>query len=78
MNDVLLSKYKSHSFFRSNAQISFTQFDQLISLLCLQAYGQTFIEDDKFLALVGSFSSVFNALGRVFWGHMMDRTSFKV
>ena len=40
--------------------------------------GQTFIADDKFLALVGSFSAVFNALGRMFWGYIADVYSYKV
>ncbi|KAK3583720.1 hypothetical protein CHS0354_021474, partial [Potamilus streckersoni] len=42
------------------------------------AYGQTFILDDHFLALVGSISSVFNCVGRPFWGAIMDRFRFKV
>ncbi|XP_067670578.1 L-lactate transporter-like [Haliotis asinina] len=41
-------------------------------------YGQTFISDDHFLAIVGSVSSVFNAGGSIFWGFMMDRFSFKI
>lgn len=28
-----------------------------------KTFGQTFIEDDKYLSLVGSFSALFNALG---------------
>ncbi|XP_048247846.1 L-lactate transporter-like [Haliotis rufescens] len=41
-------------------------------------YGQTFIDDDHFLAIVGSVSSVFNAGGSIFWGYIMDRFSFKI
>ncbi|XP_041369549.1 uncharacterized protein LOC121383508 [Gigantopelta aegis] len=43
-----------------------------------KAYGQTFINDDVFLALVGAFAAVFNAAGRIMWGHFADKTSFKV
>lgn len=47
-------------------------------LLHIQAYGQTFIQDDVFLATVGAFAAVFNAGGRIAWGHLADRFSFKV
>eukprot|EP00058_Branchiostoma_floridae_P015308 XP_002600796.1 hypothetical protein BRAFLDRAFT_95083 [Branchiostoma floridae] len=43
-----------------------------------KAFGQTKIQDDHFLALVGAFSAVLNSAGRPFWGWMADRYSFKV
>ncbi|KAH3811835.1 hypothetical protein DPMN_140250 [Dreissena polymorpha] len=43
-----------------------------------KAYGQTFIADDQFLSVVGSMSSVFNCLGRPFWGLVMDRFGYRV
>uniref|UniRef100_A0A1W7RA76 Major Facilitator-like protein 5 n=1 Tax=Hadrurus spadix TaxID=141984 RepID=A0A1W7RA76_9SCOR len=43
-----------------------------------KAYGQQFIHDDHFLATVGSIASVFNALGRIAWGYLQDRTSYKM
>ena len=44
-----------------------------------KAYGQVFITDDHFLAVVGAFAAIFNAFGRVFWGHMCDKfVSFTV
>ena len=43
-----------------------------------KSFGQTFIKDDHFLAQIGSFAAVFNCLGRVAWGRLMDKTSFKV
>ncbi|XP_035693942.1 oxalate:formate antiporter-like [Branchiostoma floridae] len=43
-----------------------------------KAFGQTKIQDDHFLALVGAFSAVLNAVGRPFWGWLADRYSFKV
>ena len=43
-----------------------------------KVFGQTFIKDDKFLSVVGSISSVFNCSGRLLWGLVMDRFSYKV
>ncbi|XP_066937813.1 uncharacterized MFS-type transporter YhjX-like isoform X2 [Macrobrachium rosenbergii] len=43
-----------------------------------KSFGQTFIRDDHFLAQIGSFAAVFNCIGRVVWGRLMDKTSFKV
>ncbi|XP_075252846.1 apicoplast pyruvate carrier 1-like isoform X2 [Convolutriloba macropyga] len=40
-------------------------------------YGQTFIDSDSFLTLVGSLASLANAFGRLFWGLMLDFSSFK-
>jgi hypothetical protein len=44
----------------------------------LQAYGQTFISDDLFLAAVGTIAAFCNASGRIMWGTIADRYSFKV
>jgi len=43
-----------------------------------KAFGQTFINDDHFLAVVGAFAAVFNSGGRVFWGHMCDVFGYKM
>lgn len=43
-----------------------------------KTFGQTFIQDDKYLALVGSISSIFNGLGRFAWGFMIDKCSGRV
>ena len=43
-----------------------------------KAFGQSFITNDQFLAIVGSVSSIFNTLGRMFWGGFADKTSFRV
>lgn len=40
-------------------------------------FGQTFITSDLYLSQVGSISNVFNALGRLFWGLMVNKYSFK-
>ncbi|CAF0966220.1 unnamed protein product [Brachionus calyciflorus] len=43
-----------------------------------KTFGQTFIHNDDFLALVGSISNIFNAFGRLLWGFLIDRFPFKV
>merc|ERR550532_2355079 len=42
-----------------------------------KAFGQSFIADDHFLSFVGAVSSVFNCTGRLFYGILMDRTSYR-
>ena len=43
-----------------------------------KAFGQTFIFDDQFLALVGSAASVFNCSGRLVYGLIMDKSSYRI
>ena len=44
-----------------------------------KAFGQTFIHDDKFIGqTVGGLFPIFNCIGRVFWGILMDKTAYKV
>lgn len=40
-------------------------------------FGETFISGDRFLTAVTSASSGFNAAGRILWGLVSDRVSFK-
>ena len=40
-------------------------------------FGNSFIDDDHFLATVGSIAAVFNCLGRIVWGLIADRVSYK-
>ena len=42
-----------------------------------KAYGQGFVRDDHFLAIVGALAAVFNACGRVFWGHLCDSFGYR-
>lgn len=42
-----------------------------------KAYGQVYITDDHFLAVVGAFAAIFNASGRVFWGHLCDKFGYR-
>ena len=43
-----------------------------------KVFGLSFIDDDQFLAIVGSASSILNCAGRVVWGLIADRFSFKI
>jgi len=43
-----------------------------------KAFGQTFIQDDQFLGIVGAITSVFNCTGRLFYGFIMDKFAYKV
>ena len=43
-----------------------------------KAFGQTFIHDDHFLAIVGAFAAIFNSGGRVLWGHLCDVFGYKM
>ncbi|KAK3868215.1 hypothetical protein Pcinc_026381 [Petrolisthes cinctipes] len=43
-----------------------------------KSFGLTFIGNDHFLAEIGSLAAIFNAGGRIFWGRLMDYTSFKI
>ncbi|KAF7640120.1 hypothetical protein Mgra_00000567 [Meloidogyne graminicola] len=42
-----------------------------------KTFGETFIEDDFFLAMAFSLGSIANAIARVGWGLLTDRTSFQ-
>lgn len=68
-------------FLNSWLLIAFDFFSPLTHPICfflLQAYGQSFINDDYFLSLVGACSSLFNAIGRITWGIVADKFSFRV
>lgn len=43
-----------------------------------KTFGQTFISDDKFLSLVGSFAALLNAIGTFFWGFLIEKFPFKI
>ena len=43
-----------------------------------KAFGLTFIKDDMFLSVVGSITSVFNCSGRLLYGMIMDKFSYKL
>ena len=40
-------------------------------------FGQSFINDDHFLSIVGSIAAIFNCLGRIVWGLIADKISYK-
>lgn len=41
-------------------------------------FGQTFINDDQFLALISSLSSILSGVGRLIVGRFVDKLPFKV
>ncbi|CAH8871635.1 unnamed protein product [Trichobilharzia szidati] len=41
-------------------------------------FGQKYISDDQYLSMVASVSAIFNAGGRIMWGAIVDRVSFKL
>jgi hypothetical protein len=41
-------------------------------------YGFIKIADDSFLTVVGSTGAIFNGIGRLFWGLMFDKFSFRL
>jgi len=43
-----------------------------------KAYGQTYVDDDHFLSIVGAVAAVFNAGGRVFWGNLCDAYGYRL
>ncbi|UMM38539.1 hypothetical protein L5515_009914 [Caenorhabditis briggsae] len=43
-----------------------------------KTYGESFIEDDMFMAMAFSVASVANAIARIGWGYLTDRTSFQI
>uniref|UniRef100_A0A8R1IEC5 Uncharacterized protein n=1 Tax=Caenorhabditis japonica TaxID=281687 RepID=A0A8R1IEC5_CAEJA len=43
-----------------------------------KTYAESFIEDDFFMAVAFSVASVANAIARIGWGYLTDRTSFQI
>ncbi|ULT92797.1 hypothetical protein L3Y34_010114 [Caenorhabditis briggsae] len=43
-----------------------------------KTYGESFIEDDMYMAMAFSVASVANAIARIGWGYLTDRTSFQI
>ena len=58
-------------------RLSIVLISQVIAGL-YKAFGTTFINDDSFLVLVGSISAIFNCCGRVIFGCIMDRFSYRI
>ncbi|GAB6026927.1 hypothetical protein CHUAL_013570 [Chamberlinius hualienensis] len=42
-----------------------------------KVFGQTFIDGDHYFALVGTFTSIANALARLSWGSIVDRITYR-
>ena len=58
-------------------RLSVVLISQVISGL-YKAFGTTFIDDDRFLTIVGTISSIFNCFGRLLYGFIMDKTSYRI
>ena len=43
-----------------------------------KTFGQTFLDDDDFFAMVASAASLCNAFGRLWWGFLIDKLPLKV
>ncbi|CAH8647031.1 unnamed protein product [Heterobilharzia americana] len=43
-----------------------------------RCFGQSFISDDIYLSSVVTVAAVFNAVGRILWGTLVDRFSYKI
>ncbi|CAI2352623.1 unnamed protein product [Caenorhabditis sp. 36 PRJEB53466] len=43
-----------------------------------KTYAESFIDDDMFMAMAFSVASVANAIARIGWGYLTDRTSFQI
>ncbi|EUB57554.1 Oxalate:formate antiporter [Echinococcus granulosus] len=41
-------------------------------------FGNEYLADDIYLTTIGTLGSLFNCLGRVFWGYLVDKFSFKL
>ena len=50
----------------------------MFALDMYKAFGQSFLHDDRYLAMVGASAAIFNCLGRLVWGFIVDRFKFKV
>lgn len=69
---------KTHHLYLIAAMLSLSTVGSSGIITFYKAFGQTFIFDDRFLAITGSIAGIFNSTGRLFWGYLIDRFSFKV
>lgn len=69
---------KTRAFWTLAVIFLFNGLGVIIVSAMFKAYGQTFIKDDYFLTLVASVSALFNASGRLLWGYIGDKYSFKL
>ncbi|XP_075248442.1 apicoplast pyruvate carrier 1-like [Convolutriloba macropyga] len=68
---------KSVSYWMCVAVVCVHQFMLVVIQNYYKVYGETIIDDDSFLAGIGSFGSVANATGRIMYGLLVDATSYK-
>ncbi|PIO60878.1 hypothetical protein TELCIR_17615, partial [Teladorsagia circumcincta] len=89
-SDVFINEQSSEWSMRPKQMLTSTTFYFLfIALFCSSFYAnmfynlyktfaETFIEDDFFLARAFAIGSTANAIARVAWGYLVDRTSFQL
>ncbi|KAI3388043.1 hypothetical protein SNEBB_008849 [Seison nebaliae] len=73
-----LKEVKTFFFIAMFLTMFFNSLSILLVSTMYKAYGQTFIKDDKFLAIVGAIAGIMNSSGRVMWGYICDRFSYKL
>ena len=68
---------RNRNFYMLTAMMSIALIGPRTLVANYKTFGQSFIADDIFLAITGSSANVFNACGRLFWGFLLDKISFK-
>ena len=72
-----LNVLKSFSFYHLWIMMLLAGFAVSFIATLFKVFGLSFINDDQFLAIVGSVSAILNSAGRIVWGLIADRVSYK-
>ena len=70
---ILASREFFQVYFLSLSQIFFGYY----VINSFKSYGAAFIEDDKFLTLIGSVGALCNGVFRIFWSSLLDYFPFR-
>lgn len=73
----LKSCFESSQFYQICFGILFSGTAGLFFVASFKTIGLQLLYDDAFLTIVGSIGSIFNGTSRIFWGILIDKTSFK-
>ncbi|OMJ68199.1 hypothetical protein SteCoe_34419 [Stentor coeruleus] len=76
-NVSIKSCFKSSPFYQIFFGILFSGTAGLFFVASFKTVGLQLSYDDGFLTIVGSIGSIFNGTSRIFWGILIDKTSFK-
>ena len=68
---------KKPSFYHLWCMFATNGFGVILIATQYKAFGQDITQDDHFLAVVGSVAAVFNFAGRIVWGLIADKISYK-